>query len=123
VKEHRRFPRLNVAVDVQWEKLPPKKRWGLRTDAHATKNISAGGICLIVYEDVEVGEQLSLDIELPSQKVIHAKGRVVWVSPFEVSGDEERKRSDVGIEFTQIAKEDREVIQRFIWTNPTFPEA
>ncbi len=122
MREKRRFPRLNVAVDVRWEKVLPKKRWGLRTDVHVAKNISAGGICLVVYEDVEVGEQLSLDIELPTQKVIHAVGRVVWASPFQVSGDEERKRRDVGIEFTQITKEDREEMQRFVWTNPTFPE-
>lgn len=116
MEEKRRFPRLSVAVDVRWEKLPPKKRWGLRTDAHMTKNISAGGICLIVYEDVEVGERLSLDIELPGPKTIHAVGRVVWASPFQVSGEEGRKRCDVGIEFVEIAKEDRQEIQRFIWT-------
>ena len=116
MEEKRRFPRLNVAVDVRWEKLPPRKRWGLPTGSHLTKNISAGGICLIVYEEVKVGEQLSMDIELPDKKVIHAVGRVVWTSPFQVSGDEERKRCEVGIEFAEITREDREEIQRFIWT-------
>ena len=113
--EKRKFPRLNVAVDVHWQKTAPKKRFGLRTDAQLTKNISAGGICLIVYEEVALGEQLDLEIELPTEKVIRAKGRVVWTSPFEVSGDEKRQRSDVGIEFTEITKEDREEIQRFVW--------
>jgi len=121
--ERRRFPRLDVVVGVRWEKLAPKKRWGLRTDAHLTRNISAGGICLIVSEDVAVGERLSLDIELPSGKAFHAVGRVAWTAPSAAGGDKARKRREIGIEFVEIAKEDREEIQRFIWTNPAFRES
>jgi len=115
VDEKRKFPRLEIPVDVRWEKLPSKKTWGWGKDVHVAKNISAGGICLIVYEDVAVGECLKLDIDLPTHKTVHATGRVVWTTPFEVSGDEARSRRDVGIEFLEIAKEDREEIQRFIW--------
>ncbi len=93
-------------------------RRGPRTDPRTTKNVSAGGICLILYEDVEVGERLSLDIELPSRKAIHAVGRVVWTSPVE-RGAGGRNHRDVGIEFLEIAKEDRQEIQRFVWTHPS----
>jgi len=116
VKEKRRLPRLNAAVAVRWEKAAPKKRWGLRTDPEATKNISAGGICLVVHEDVEVGDRLDLDIELPGARVIHAAGRVIWTAPVQEGADKERKGRNVGIEFLEITKEDREEIQRFVWT-------
>ncbi len=113
--EKRRFPRLSVAVDVRWEKVAPQ-RGDAKTDALPTKNISAGGICLIFYERVDVGERLRLDIELSPQKTIHAVGRVVWTSPVKAGAG--RNRRDVGIEFLEISKEDRQEIQRFVWSHP-----
>jgi c-di-GMP-binding flagellar brake protein YcgR len=116
VDEKRKFPRLEIPVDVRWEKMPSKKRWGWGREVHMTRNISAGGICLIVYEDVAVGECLKLAIDLPTHKTIHATGRIVWTTPFEVSGDEARDRRDIGIEFLEIKPEDREEISKFVFS-------
>ena len=58
--ERRRFPRLDASVGIEYSilgKAPLK-------ETAFTKNISAGGICLIVYEKIEVNTILSLRINL-----------------------------------------------------------
>ena len=119
--ERRKFPRLNVAVDVAWgrasEEASPRKK-----ARRATKNISAGGICLIVYDEVKVGERLNLLLTLPTGRTIRAVGCVVWASAFEVSGDQERDRHDIGSEFVEIDNADRKEIQNFIWSQPPTPD-
>jgi c-di-GMP-binding flagellar brake protein YcgR len=115
MEEKRRFPRLDMAVDVLWKKVNLEKASAGFGDPNQTRNISEGGICLIVYDEVNVGDQLSLDIRLPTQQVIHAVGRVVWSSPFELITDQDtRKRCDIGIEFLQIAPQDKEEIKEFV---------
>ncbi|MGE5279896.1 MAG: PilZ domain-containing protein [Deltaproteobacteria bacterium] len=111
MEEKRRFPRLGIAVDVQWERAPEAGN----PDSNVTKDISAGGICLIVYEEVSVGDLLNLRFTLPTGRTVQALGRVVWVAPFEFSSDRERPRRDAGIEFVHIEEEDRQEIAKFVF--------
>lgn len=109
--EKRRFLRLAVSVDVEYsileEEALPKES--------VTKNIGAGGICLIVYKKVDVGSLLSLELRLPEHySVIEAKGRVVWSSSFRIEGDR-RDRYDLGIEFTQISESDRQKLSQYVF--------
>jgi c-di-GMP-binding flagellar brake protein YcgR len=114
-QDRRRFPRLDIAVDVAWEKVSGKKNMEVNDDSDKTRNISEGGICLIVYEDINIGDELSLDIQLPTQQVIHAVGRVVWRSSFDLAKDS-WYRYDVGIEFINISPQDREMIKKFVFS-------
>ena len=111
--ERRKFPRLAASVDVEYNIL--KKKASLKQKT-LSKNISAGGICLIVYEKIEPGTELALRFHLSdSDYNIKAKGRVVWMSPFSV-GSEQQERYDLGIEFTQIDKQAQEKIAQYIFS-------
>ncbi len=111
LEERRKFPRLDTSVDVSYSLLDrvPKK-------ATTSKNISAGGICLIVYEDVQLGAGMSLLIKIPDEPdQIHVKGKVVWKNEFSVSTDT-RKRYELGIEFSEMGIFDQERLQQHIFT-------
>ena len=109
--EKRKYPRLNTSVDINYNvtgKVPRQQQKSV------TKNISAGGICLIVYEDIEVGAILNLKFNLGgTEDIIEAKGVVVWRSSFSILQDK-RMRYDVGIEFIDIPENDRQKISEYV---------
>jgi len=111
-EERRKFPRLNLAVDIEYSVLrkePSSKAEG------QSKNLSSGGICLIVYEEVKIGDSLALVINLPEgERPIQAKGMVKWIGEFILSAD--KKNSwDVGVEFIGINEADREKLSRYVF--------
>jgi c-di-GMP-binding flagellar brake protein YcgR len=109
MQEKRKYPRLSVGHRVEWKKsVDPAKDAASKNDV--TKNTSEGGICLFVYEKFELGDILDLAIELPLQKVIHAKGRVRWVKEVDAAA----KKYDIGFEFLEISDSDREEIKKVI---------
>ena len=111
-EERREFIRLNASVDVQYtilEKTSPSGGAGV-----SSRNISAGGLCLIVYEDVPVGSLLALSVYFPDLDFpIICKGKVAWSKAFAVA-DEEKKRYDIGVEFVDISDEDRQKINQCV---------
>ena len=110
--ERRKFPRLNAVVNVEYSIIGE----GPLKYTESTKNIGAGGICLIVYEEIKINTLLSLKFFLPdSNEPIQAKGRVVWKGEFSISSDQIR-RYDLGIEFVEIGEEDRERISKYVFT-------
>jgi c-di-GMP-binding flagellar brake protein YcgR len=115
MQDKRKYPRLDVNVNIHWQKtIKPGNSTSESRDV--TKNISAGGICLIVYEKVEVDDRLKLEFELPTQKLIRCDGRVAWVKEFEIIGRENAKRYDIGVEFFDINAEDRDEIKKFVFS-------
>lgn len=112
-EERRKYPRLNVNVRVNWDKAGSSApRQSEKSDI--TKNISEGGICLIVYDKPEIGHRLLLKIELPAKKIIQSKGRIVWVKEFGIVGKTDEMRYDIGIEFLDIDPGDREGLKEFM---------
>lgn len=112
VAEKRKFVRLNTACDVSYSVLDVKPR---EVDRSQTRNISAGGICLIVNEELKPGSILGLDFVLGDKKtIIQAKGRIAWIKPFKIATEQER--FDCGIEFTEISSADREKINQYIFS-------
>jgi len=111
MRERRGFVRLDINVKVRWERVRQKGE----EKSEFTKNISGGGICLITEEKLNEGERLYLEIELPSGKLIYARGKVVWVNEYEIIGVEIKKKYDVGIEFIEIKEEDRQEIGKYIF--------
>lgn len=110
--DRRRFPRLNVTVDIQYRLLPEAVAYA----TGATSNISAGGICIILYEEVPVGSVLELNIYLPDgQPIIKAKGRIVWIKPFDVARDQ-KERFDAGVEFIDLNENDESRIAKYVFT-------
>ncbi|MFA5116353.1 MAG: PilZ domain-containing protein [Candidatus Omnitrophota bacterium] len=114
-RDRRKFVRLNSAFDVVYarRKLAPAEKLAL------SKNISAGGICLILYsayDDVKKGDILDLTMHLPNQKkAVGAIGKVVWVRRFEIKDKVKGSRFEAGIEFVAIENKDRENVRKFVF--------
>jgi len=110
--ERRKFVRLNVGCEVNYKVLnvePPK------FIKSKTKNISAGGICLIADEKLNPGTLLELNFHLPDKAItIRAKGRVAWVNPFKIAN--EKERFDCGIEFVEISPKDQKIINQYVFS-------
>jgi c-di-GMP-binding flagellar brake protein YcgR len=112
IEDKREFVRLNVLADVVYSRhtsTDPKLT--------LTKNISAGGICLIVYEPFKEGDLLDLKIGLPQEKsAINAVGRVVWSIEFSILNDSQGKRYDIGVEFVDFDPKERERINQYVFS-------
>lgn len=110
--ERRRFFRLNLLADLTFTRSSISEE----EKVSLTKNISKGGICFIVYEQMSVGEILDLNVYLPDKnKPINVTGRVNWVKEFSIGDPVKGKRFDVGIEFLRISEQDKEEIERYIF--------
>lgn len=108
--ERRGFSRLILAVGIKYSLLGKEAVLG----GGNSKNISAGGICITVDEQVEVGDVMSLELNLPGDsRPIQAKGVVKWRN---FVGSQDRKsRWDVGIEFMDIGEIDKKKIEKFVF--------
>ncbi len=102
------LPRKDVAIAC---------RVAIGNDQHQsyiTKNISAGGLCILVKQQLKVDTIISLEINIPDNKPsIVAKGRVAWTHKFEF-GTKDGDRYGLGVEFTEIANNDRQRIFDYI---------
>ena len=112
LEERRKFPRLNLAVDINYSLL--QKEPSLEVEVQS-KNISAGGICLIVYEKLKIGDSLVLVINLPDgEHPIQVKGIIKWIGEFILSADN-KNSWDVGVEFKGIKEADREKLSKYVF--------
>ncbi|MFH1360806.1 MAG: PilZ domain-containing protein [Candidatus Omnitrophota bacterium] len=110
-EERRKFLRLNINVDIKYAVLPS-------SDNHSgsSRNISAGGICIITHEELLPGDRLKLDISLPDDpSMIQTIGQVVWTKTFSIAG-EGKNRYDVGVEFIDISDEERGKIKKYVFS-------
>ena len=112
--ERRKFPRLSLGADIKYSVAKISSSQG----EIPMKNISAAGICIIVYEDLALGTDLSLQVYLPGNDApIYTKGRVVWKSEFKI-GYGSKPCYDVGIGFLDIDEEDRQKILQYVSKAP-----
>ena len=112
--ERRRFPRLPLKVNVKYDVL---KGLPLRAKETQSKNISIGGICLVVPEKINIGTLLRLKLSLKGEtSYITVKGKVVWVEEFSVDSTSDYKAYDCGIEFVDISPQEQESISRYLIT-------
>ncbi|MBU1122465.1 MAG: PilZ domain-containing protein [Candidatus Omnitrophota bacterium] len=113
--ERRKFIRLNANVVVQWKKVD--KENAAIGDTAVSKNVSVGGISLILYDEkLEIGDIINLEIQLPQEENVFAKGKVVWINEFEIMGQVNKKRYDVGVEFVDIKELDSNRIKKYVFT-------
>ena len=111
-EDRRKFVRLSIGVEVSYSLLDGKDT----KQSATTKDIAAGGICLLVDTQLKKGDVVKLEIVLPEfPPRIYATGRIVWVKPFSMEG-EKKPRFDVGIEFLAIDPKDRELINKYVFS-------
>ncbi len=78
-----------------------------------TENIGAGGVRVIIVEELKISSLVGLEIYLNGEPIT-CKGKIVWVvakvNP--ISG--KANMFDTGIEFCQISQEDQETIENLV---------
>jgi hypothetical protein len=102
----RKFPRANYKCIITI-----KKRLTAKTISTHTENLGAGGICVLIKEDLGLFQGVDLEIMLEdSNTPVKCGGTVVWV----VKKSEPKQKAsylyDTGIEFIDIRPEDRDRI-------------
>ena len=109
-QDRRRFPRLRACIV---EYAPVGK--SLPQEMCFSENISAGGICIFISDDLNVDALLALKIFLPyNDGPLKAKGRIIWRKESSFMGKRGVENYDIGIEFTEIDEEDRKSIAAYI---------
>jgi c-di-GMP-binding flagellar brake protein YcgR len=113
--EKRKFPRLSFDVELKYKVLNSPSP---KTQESRVKNISTGGLCIMILEKVKIRTPLKLEISLPHEdKPIVAKGKVAWVEKLTIVSTETYVSYDCGVEFVDISPQDQESINRHIMFN------
>jgi len=101
--------RVPIAADVDYKNY---SEYHLRISARLA-NISKGGVFITSEQLHPVGTQMKLSFNLPdSSKKIEATAEVKWI--YRQPGGGEHNSSGMGVEFTEIAENDRLAILKFI---------
>lgn len=100
--ERREEERVNLVFKARYQvtKDPAKTQRESLTD-----DVSSRGLKLIVYEKLNISEEIELEIEIPPHEVLKCKGRIVWVKdlPPDEGGSKEKRSFAVGLCFTQLS--------------------
>jgi len=91
-----------------------KKRLTSKTISTETENIGAGGICVVIKEDLGLFQGVDVELYLDDNRPpIKSGGTVVWV--VKKSGPKKGAYLyDTGIEFIDVRPEDRERISEVV---------
>jgi len=73
-----------------------------------TRNISVGGACIQYSEEADLNGELHIVFEHSEQRSISVNGRKAWAGNFNIDG--KSVFSSIGVRFTEISFEDRELI-------------
>ena len=109
--ERRRFVRLDTRLEVAYSVLPSGQ-----PKTVTTKNISTGGICLVLDEALSVGARLQIEMRLPNlQQPVRFTAEVAWSESYEVIGQAEHRRAvEVGVRFIDITPADQRAIAQYV---------
>ncbi len=109
--ERRRFIRLSSSLNIAYSKCNSSDKERLSF----SKDISKGGICLIIDEKLGKSDLLDLKIYLPRDETpINATGRVVWINKFATVRSAKEKKFYAGIQFTKIDEQGGKKIDEYI---------
>ena len=109
--DRRRFPRAHYKCLIYIKKKENSKPISVYTE-----NIGAGGICVLVDENMGLfqGVKLELDLGDKSGERIACTGTVVWVVKQREPGGKTKELYDTGIEFIDIKEADRKLISSVV---------
>ena len=110
--EKRKFPRFKIGVEVHWKKISDVDGKTAQHISH-NRNLSAGGICLVLHPEIKVGDMLQLDIKLPNRNSIHVKGQVRWMDYNVPIPGRKTTACEGGIEFLDIDEAAQKELHNF----------
>lgn len=107
----RQFPRISFKCLICI-----KKQDSTKTISTHTENIGAGGICVILNEDIGLFQGVSIDITLKDEALrnIKCSGTVVWVIKKHDASPKGPMQYDTGIEFVDISEGDKDRITKVV---------
>ena len=76
----------------------------LRRGKERTLDISLGGVRIFSDDPLDPGERLELDLFLPDDTTLAAKGEVMWVKELPAGSP---AKYDIGVRFEQMDEHDR----------------
>jgi c-di-GMP-binding flagellar brake protein YcgR len=83
-----------------------------------TRNISKGGLSIMILEKVKIGTFLNLNIELPdTDQPIIAIGKVLWIDEFVIYSTESYTFYECGVEYVNIISQEQEIISHYVMCN------
>lgn len=96
--EKRKYIRLIAPIGVTYQLLRKNRRQG--THKSLIRDLSGGGLSLVVYEEMRAGDLLELEIQVPHlEEPVPAVGEVVW---YVHSKGMDREVREAGLRFRDI---------------------
>lgn len=110
--EKRRFVRLDVRVNVEYEIVQaPEAKF-----KSFTKNLSQGGICLFLDSFLKKDTLLDLKLHIPERsKPLEATGKIVWIETFKIGDKDAKEHFEAGVEFVDISDDDKNMIAKYVF--------
>ncbi len=110
--ENRKFIRLRAPLPVEYSLI--KKHKKQRAFSSCIKNISIGGLSLIVKEPVRVGELIRIQIQVPYlEDAVCVVGDVVWAS---ATKDKHNPAREAGVRFQNVDPSDLNKILDYVYS-------
>ncbi len=112
----RAYYRLEIVLDVEYSLIEGREASSESLDLKLpvyvglTKDISEGGVLLIVDKVIAKGSIMNMKVKLPSGEIIRTRGKVLRIEELSVRG-----KYGLGIEFMKVPDEDREKLRKFIF--------
>ncbi len=106
----RKFPRANYKCLIYI-----KKKGSSKSISTHTENIGAGGICVLIKENLGLFKGVNLEIHLEDEETpIKCAGTAVWVVKKRPEKKQDPYSYDTGIEFVDLDDNQRERITKIV---------
>ena len=113
-EERRKFVRMNYTTPVKWKNLATSAE-GSSFIIDIAKDISAGGVRMILNTVLKAGDELYIKFKLPPDKTFNLKGQVKWTKEIELVSEEgDSTIYYAGIEFLDMSDEERDSIDQIV---------
>ena len=97
--------RLHPRIPVNWPVVILTPKGVINGE---TRNVSVGGACIEYSEEADLNGELPIVFEYSKQRSMSVTGRKDWAGNFNIDG--KSVFSGVGVRFTEISREDLELI-------------
>ncbi|WP_378951862.1 flagellar brake protein [Pelosinus sp. sgz500959] len=109
--QQRSFVRFNVPLPVEIEYPADNEQNEVISIKAVTKDLSAGGLCVICDQTIKVGKQVNLLLDFPDLGIFQVDGEVVRMN----QPQEDRKLYWISIKFVGVHEAIRDKISKFIF--------
>lgn len=87
-----------------------------------TRNIGAGGLCVVTEEAMELGTAVRVEVKLPDrEQPVACEAVVIWSQSVADSSGGRQVEVESGLQFVSINPKDRTMLQYYAKLNPPPP--